>query len=238
MPLFVVNKPINVQRMSWWITTGELPRQKVIIAFGMERFKAGKGVPRPGVSKFYRYLTQQCKDKCTVVDTNERNTSKKCPRCQGYVGGVISSHTPRSLTSKRTEKRIANRKNEPENKEDKHTDDESKEEKKNKTKEDEEECDGSEKKTENKERKRRPNQVYGLLACQRCKVVYDRDNMAAEGIRIAFLEENSSQIRPFYLTRAGSDQVQKRIAQANPWQAIGRDVSHITTIIVDPDNDK
>lgn len=204
---------------------------KVVIAFGMERFQGGKGYPRPGIGKFYRCLTTQFQQKCTVIDTSEYYTSQKCPCCGKFTHATKTSypkptgnqrktkpkrHKPslkrKKRQCKRFKKREGKRKKKKKKKEKTPEREETKEEKKmcivnfEETKE--------EKKKHNKPkatdtRRKWKEIVYGLKACTTCDVVYDRDNMAAQNLQQSLVHIQKTGQRPDYLQRSQTSNVDK-----------------------------
>ena len=181
---------------------------KVVIAFGMARFKGSKGLPRPGIAKFYKCLSTQFRNHCIVVDTPEFYTSQKCPQCHGFVSPVQSNHSHESNGEMKImrKKRWSSKKRVWMDRPPK--DDEKKLKKEaNHEKTEEKICNVC-----------RSDQIYGLKACTTCKVVYDRDNMAAQGMWAALVGVQETGERPSYLWRSEGDAEAKIVAAKNIWQ--------------------
>ena len=66
--------------------------------------------------------------------------------------------------------------------------------------------------------------VYGLFACQKCSVVYDRDSMGAENILNAFNSLIQTTKRPNYLARPHKDDpwTMKKLPKMKPIQLLAR----------------
>ena len=147
---------------------------KILIAFGNARFMGVKGLPRGPVKRIFEKLRKEYKRHCFVSPTCEAYTSQKCPRCGGQTLRVKKSlkSSQLALTPAARVRPSRARWKIP-----------------REEREEEEEVDDDED----------TSIVYGLKACQKCSIVYDRDSMGAENILKAWNSLNETGKRPSYL---------------------------------------